>query len=199
MGKCLADPQHHVLRVVPPPRRAPSLELLGKVGGRLSGERRVGGADAFAGVPVAGGAWRQATRRVSAMVEGGRFCALRCPGWRLRHKGHVRIICGDRILLCGGQLACDPLHFGVLPPAARISLQLRRHIAAIKPGKAWSPGAIAATVRAVAGHAGPRRAGVPATQRDELAGGREGVRRAAVDTAARRQPESGGADHGDVA
>ena len=52
--KAPADPEHDVGGIVAALAPPPFFELLGEVGGGLAGERRIGGADAFAPEAVAG-------------------------------------------------------------------------------------------------------------------------------------------------
>src|SRR3546814_13576343 len=65
----LADPKHHVPRVVPALSDPPQAQLFGEVGGRLSGERRVGWAETLALLAVAGGDSQQPASGVPLLNE----------------------------------------------------------------------------------------------------------------------------------
>lgn len=97
---------------------------------------------------------------------------------------HLGIICGNRILLGWGELARDPLHFGMTPPTARIGFKLRHHIAAIQPCEPGRASAVAAPIDAVTGDAGIACTRIATANRQQFATGREPVRRPALDVAA---------------
>src|SRR5690606_33602641 len=64
-----ADPQHDSVGVVAPLAETPELHLLGEVACRLPAQRRIAGADAFAGIAVALGAGLQTASRIAPVIE----------------------------------------------------------------------------------------------------------------------------------
>ena len=172
----MADPKHHVPRVVTPAGVAPLFDLAGKIGRRLSRERRIGRTDALGGKAVAACAGREPALRVAPDVRnrsgrGG-------PG--LRFKRHAAIELGDPLALLGGELLGDPAHLRMVAPAVGIGLELAMDITGVEAGKARTSSAIAASPQPVAGKARIRRPRAGTAQRDQLAAGAEPFARCGV-------------------
>jgi hypothetical protein len=165
----LADVQHDVARVGSPPRLSPQLELRDEVSLRLSGERWVGWPDPLTLLAVAGGAGREPTRRIAAMVQGRGQLA---PARRARRPGgcHRGVVVGHCAPLAAGEFLGDVTHLRMTAPAVSIGDQLPFEISRIDPGEPRREGAVAFAGKAVAGDAGVLRAGARAAQRDELPG-----------------------------
>jgi mono/diheme cytochrome c family protein len=166
------------------------VKLMGEVGGRLPGQRRIGGANAFAAVAVAGGAGGQIARRIALVVQrnGMRITRCRLPNGGKGHRGEIG---RDGIVLRPGQVGRNRLHLGMLPPSVGIGLQLCRHIAPVEPGQTRCARPVAAPVDPVAGDAGVGRSGIAATQCEDLSAGGEVVGGSACDRVAASKRQSG--------
>src|SRR3546814_14629381 len=99
----LADPKHHVPRVVPALSDPPQAQLFGEVGGRLSGERRVGWAETLALLAVAGGARQQPARGVPPLIAPPPLRRNRLPPF----KRQPRILAAPRLAPAFVTRLCD--------------------------------------------------------------------------------------------
>jgi hypothetical protein len=180
-----ADHEHQIVGIVAAFAPLPLAQLLGEIGGRLPAERRVGRADALAVAPVAAAAGGDAARGVA---RGIKLVRGRCRPLDRRERQR-RIIGSDRLPVTLVEANGNRLHLLVLPPAARIVVELAHQIADVERRQPRGAGAVSATVEAVAGEAGIDRAAVTAAQGDQAARGSERIggrlRRAAAPQDAR--------------
>ena len=183
MSQAPADPEHDIVGIVATLAPPPGHELLGKIAGRLTRKRRIGGTHAFAGEAVAVGAGGETAGGIADDIERRRL-GNPAAGAVRGSPGHRGIISRDLLPVVRRELARDRLHLGMLPSTVRIAFELACEIADMKPGKPRSACAVAAPVQAVAGEAGARRAGIAAAQSNEFAVGGEAVGGGAFGSAA---------------
>lgn len=144
----------------------PLMHLLEEVGGRLSGEWRVGRANPFTQRAVAACAGRETTAGVTLRIEQRR--PRRRGGFRGRER-HVRIIKDHCPSLARRQLAGNKGHLLVMPSPVRIGDQLPLQIACVETGQPGRPGAVARSVERMARKAGIGGASHAPAQRDQPA------------------------------
>ena len=154
--QALADPQHHIARIVAALALPPLVHLLGEIARRLAAERRVSRAQPLAGEAVARRAAWQPARRIAAEIERrGR------GGWSGgRHIGHGCIISRDHLAMRRRQTFGDRHHFRMAAPPVGIGFELALEIAEVEPGQAGRAGAGAPPVEAGPAEAGCGRARV---------------------------------------
>lgn len=111
---------------------------------------------------MAGGAGRQAARRVAPVVKREKLGWHGTAGLR-RHCG---IVSGHGTAFLGAQLRGDPPHLRMIAPTVGIGFELPLQIADVEPREARGAGAVAASVEPVAGEAGIGRAGPGTAVRD---------------------------------
>lgn len=164
-----ADVGHRPERIAVALARAPGAQLRGEVGRGLPGEGRIAAPGSIAARPVAGGAGLDAAFGISFKVENRRRAirgGLRCSG---RH-GQLGVIGRETLARGPVHPLGDPAHLRMAPLAAGEELHLPREIAGIDACQARREVAVAFAAQAVAGDARRLRAGIAATQRDQLAG-----------------------------
>jgi cytochrome c2 len=128
----------------------------------LSCKRRVGRAEALPLLAMAGGAGEQPALRIAPMVKREKL-GRHGPGSLIRHGG---VISGDRLTFVRAQLLGDPAHLRMIAPSIRVGFELALQIAKVQSGETRGAGAIAPSVKPVAGEAGVDCAGVGAAVRD---------------------------------
>lgn len=147
-----ADVEHQIFGIVPPITAPPCSNLLGKIGGRLTAEWRVGGADTAPIVAVARRAGGNAAAGVAVMVKlAAAFIGRRA---RADRRGKRGIIIGNHPQLFARQFARYVFHAGIPAPAACICLELRGEVAGIDRGEARRFGTIALAIEPMTGEAG---------------------------------------------
>lgn len=182
----LADPQHHVARIVPAARSTPPLELRREVAGGLSCQRRVGGSDTLAPLAMARGAGRQPARCIADMIERPGFAVGR---GREGRPGRAKRAVESRYrpTLFRLQLAGDVAHLRVSSPAIGIGDKLTLEIAGIEAGKPRRSPSVTLAAQTVAGDTRIRGARPGTAQRDHLAARREALGRLRAHRGAGRQ------------
>lgn len=137
------------------------------------------------------GAGGQPACRITPVIQA--VCgAVRARGRGVLHREwQLREIGGDRIALRAGELAGGGLHLRVLAPPVRVRFKLGHHIAPVQPRQPGRPGAIAATVEAMAGDAGIPCAAIGTAQGNQFSSRDEVIRRPALTrTAAAEQQQA---------
>ena len=191
----MADPKHRVAGVVAPLALAPQIELLGKIGGRLAGQRRVRGPNPLALLAVTRGARRQPPRRTPFVVERRKSARTARP----RAPAETCIVAGHQSAIRRLKPLGDPPHLRVIAPAVRIGLQLPFEITGMKSGEPGGAGAVAAPVESVTSEAGVCRARVRSAESDDSAVLAKPFERSGVALRAARQQESGRDGCGEIA
>jgi hypothetical protein len=162
----------------------------------LTGKRRIGRADAFAGDAVAYGAGGNAAARRALQIDDRR----RRGGLAGRRRGSGReggVPGGDGASICVVQPAGDLAHHRVLPNVGGVVLHLLVKISRVQSGQPRRGDAVAFAPEAMAGEAGDARSAFASAHGDDLAVPGEGLaglirgRRAG---AGRDQDEAGGGD-----
>lgn len=184
----LADPQHHVARIGPASPLPPLLQLLGKVSGRLPGQRRVCGSKALALLAVAGRAADKAAAGIALQPK---------PAWRLGADGsggerHPGVMKGNGFALLWAQPVGNRAHQRVVPSSVGIGDQLPFEIAAVKPCQARRTGTVSTSFKAMARDAGVTGTRRSSTECDQFAGSAETVGGGAFRCRAAADDEAGG-------
>jgi len=159
-----------------------------EIGCRLSGQRRVARAHAFALIPVALCTGGQAARGIARMVQREWSSLLRA----IDLAREQRVVVGHRRAFGRPQPLGDPRHLRMLPPSIGIGDELAFEVARIQPGEARRADAVAHAVDPVAGEAGVLRPGTGARQRNQLAGFGKAVGRGVVHHRAATKAQGGG-------
>lgn len=149
----LADPRHRIARIGAPAPLAPLFHLLGEIGRRLTGERRIGRPDPLAGGPVAGRTGRQATRWIAQVIQGRR---LRRRRGGIGVEGQCRVIERDGHPFPRIQFPGNPRHLRMVPPSVRVCSQLPLEISGIEIRKPRSAGPVALSLQPMTSEAGVR-------------------------------------------
>lgn len=136
---------------------------------RLTGERRIGGADTFSLLAMARGTGGQTASTISLMIEAGGHTARRRPD-RADRGRHVRIVGSHCPPFATVELAGDIAHLRVAAPPVRISDHLPLQVAGVDPREPRRERSVAFAGEAVAGEAGVLGAPARTAKRDELAG-----------------------------
>lgn len=175
----------------------PQLDLLGKVGSRLSGKGRIGRADAQTLGSVTGRTGGERSARVAFTPQGGdRYASVGRPGGN-REPG---IISGDRAAVAVIEAKRNPAHLLMLAPPVAISDKLALEIAGVEPGEAGRARSIPFAAKAMAGDTGIGSAGLATAHGDEFAAVPQPIGRAGLDCRAgrygqRRDTDWKGAHH----
>lgn len=162
-GQKLADPKHHVARVVAPFGLSPEIELLGKVSGRLTGQRRIGRTDALPLLAVARGTGDQPPRRIAFMIQ--RNARRHRSG--ARFVGQAGIMEGHGLALAGVELLRDPAHLLMGPAPVGIGFKLPFEITRIESRQARRASAVSPAVESMASETGVVRPRSGAAERDD--------------------------------
>jgi hypothetical protein len=164
------------------------LELVREIGRRLSGQRRVARAHAFALVPVALRAGGQAACGIAGVIQCERGDFLIAPHLA-RQQG---VVGGHRTALGMPQPCGNPRHLRMLPPPVCIGDKLAFEVARVQPGQSRRADAVALGVDPVAGEAGVLRPGPGTRQCNQFAGGGKAVGRGVVHHGAAAKAQGSG-------
>lgn len=190
-GQKLADPKHDVARVGAPFGLSPEIELLGDVSGRLTGQRRIGRANALPLLAVARGTGDQSPRGIAFVIE--RKARGRSGGARVVTQAGV--MGGHGLALPVVELLRDPAHLLMVPAPVSIGFKLPFEISRIESRQARRASAVSPAVEPMAGEAGVVRPCRGAAERDDPAVFGEPVERPSLGRGtATEQPRAGKKD-----
>lgn len=161
--------------------------MFGKIGGRLSGERRIGGARALSLLAMTDGARLQPARRVALVIQTQGVGGRRDTG----RNRQCRVERGHRAAFAGIEPFGDPPHLSVITAPVGEGVELPLEIARVQSSKPRRARAISAPIEPVTGDAGVDRTGLRAAQRDHPAVGCETVERRCLGGATSREQARG--------
>lgn len=193
-GFCLSEPRHGLghdaSRIVAATTLLPARDLIDRVGGGLTSDRRIPRPDTQTIYAVTGRAGRNIPRRIAAQPDRRRSGRSHVLTWRR----HVGIEDSDRPSLPLIEMTGDPRHRIVVTKIGRVILHLLLQIPRIQPRQKGHRDAVACAIQPMTGETGIARPAVTAAHRHQFAGPRQGFSRVVrrQGTAAHCKQQTGG-------